>query len=47
MTGTASLISVVGAHGVPIPGTGGHAPRGVEIEVRRLLADGTVGELVD
>jgi fatty-acyl-CoA synthase len=31
---------------VPIPDATGHAPPGVEIEVRRLLADGTVGELV-
>jgi fatty-acyl-CoA synthase len=46
MTETASLISVVGAHEVPIPGAAGHAPPRVEIEARRLLADGTVGEFV-
>jgi fatty-acyl-CoA synthase len=46
MTETASLISVAGAHEVPIPGAAGHAPPGVEIEVRRLLGDGTVGEFV-
>jgi fatty-acyl-CoA synthase len=46
MTETASLISVVAAHEVPIPGAAGHAPLGVEIEVRRLLVDGTLGECV-
>jgi fatty-acyl-CoA synthase len=46
MTETASLISVEAAHEAPIPGAAGHAPPGVEIEVRRLLADGTVGEFV-
>ncbi len=46
MTESTSLISVVSAHEVPIAGAAGHAPPGVEIEVRRLLVDGTLGECV-
>src|SRR5260370_21701051 len=46
MTERTSLISVVSAHEVPIAGAAGHAPPGVEIEVRRLLVDGTLGECV-
>jgi fatty-acyl-CoA synthase len=44
MTETAGLISVVSVEDVPIAGAAGHAPLGVEIEVRRLLGDGTLGE---
>jgi fatty-acyl-CoA synthase len=46
MTESTSLISVVSAHEVPIAGAAGHAPPGVEIEARRLLGDGTLGECV-
>jgi fatty-acyl-CoA synthase len=46
MTETACLISVVSAHTIPIAGAAGHAPPGVEIEVRRLLGDGTLRECV-
>jgi fatty-acyl-CoA synthase len=46
MTETACLISAVSAHAVPIGGAAGHAPPGIEIEVRRLLGDGTLGECV-
>jgi fatty-acyl-CoA synthase len=46
MTESTSLISVVSAHEVPIAGAAGHAPAGVEIEARRLLVDGTLGEYV-
>jgi fatty-acyl-CoA synthase len=46
MTETACLISVVSIHATPIAGAAGHAPPGIEIEVRRLLADGTLGECV-
>jgi len=38
MTETASLISVVGAHELPIPGAAGHGPPGVKIEVRRVTS---------
>jgi fatty-acyl-CoA synthase len=46
MTESTSLISVVSAHEVPIAGAAGYAPAGIEIEVRRLLVDGTLGERV-
>jgi fatty-acyl-CoA synthase len=46
MTETAGLISVASLEDVPIAGAAGHAPPGIEIEVRRLLGDGTLGECV-
>ncbi|MCL2429600.1 MAG: AMP-binding protein [Alphaproteobacteria bacterium] len=46
MTECAGLIAVASVHADPITGTVGTAAPGVEINVRRALADGKVGECV-
>jgi acyl-CoA synthetase (AMP-forming)/AMP-acid ligase II len=44
MTECTGLITVAGAHAVPIAGTVGSALPGVDVCARRVLADGKVGE---
>jgi len=46
MTECAGLIAVAPVHAAPIAGTVGLAARGVEINARRALADGTIGDCV-